>query len=281
MKKKKYLGIGLLFVCCFLAGRTAGKLQAAFVPAAQMTVEEAKLAVIIDDFGYNGAGTAEMLALDIPFTAAVLPFSSHTAENAAQAAEAGKEVIGIDRDEDRVRELREYTEYAFVSQTLTKDVLEEVGVQNCDVVIVCIGERIEVSILTTLNVINLGVSKVIAKATNADQGEVLEKLGAQVVYPERDMALRLAKKILRENLVDYISIGKDIEIIEFEISKQMIGKSIIGMRVRENFGLNIIAIHHDGITDTDIDPHYLLKAGDTIAVIGKENKVAQFVDSYS
>ena len=200
---------------------------------------------------------------------------------AKKLAEAGKEVIGIDRDEDRVKELREYTEYAFVSQTLTKDVLEEVGVQNCDVVIVCIGERIEVSILTTLNVINLGVSKVIAKATNADQGEVLEKLGAQVVYPERDMALRLAKKILRENLVDYISIGKDIEIIEFEISKQMIGKSIIGMRVRENFGLNIIAIHHDGITDTDIDPHYLLKAGDTIAVIGKENKVAQFVDSYS
>ena len=93
MKKKKYLGIGLLFVCCFLAGRTAGKLQAAFVPAAQMTVEEAKLAVIIDDFGYNGAGTAEMLALDIPFTAAVLPFSSHTAENAAQAKAAGKEVI--------------------------------------------------------------------------------------------------------------------------------------------------------------------------------------------
>ncbi len=80
-------------MCCFLAGRTAGKLQAAFVPAAQMTVEEAKLAVIIDDFGYNGAGTAEMLALDIPFTAAVLPFSSHTAENAEQAKAAGKEVI--------------------------------------------------------------------------------------------------------------------------------------------------------------------------------------------
>ena len=100
MKKKKYLGIGLLFVCCFLAGRTAGKLQAAFVPAAQMTVEEAKLAVIIDDFGYNGAGTAEMLALDIPFTAAVLPFSSHTAENAAQAKAAGKEVIGVGKISD-------------------------------------------------------------------------------------------------------------------------------------------------------------------------------------
>lgn len=93
MKKGTYLRLGLLFLCCFLAGRTAGKLQAAFVPAAKMTVGEAKLAVIIDDFGYNGAGTAEMLALDIPFTAAVLPFSSHSAENAAQAEAAGKEVI--------------------------------------------------------------------------------------------------------------------------------------------------------------------------------------------
>lgn len=93
MKKKKYLGIGLLFVCCFLAGRTAGKLQAAFCAYSANDSGGGKLAVIIDDFGYNGAGTAEMLALDIPFTAAVLPFSSHTAENAAQAAEAGKEVI--------------------------------------------------------------------------------------------------------------------------------------------------------------------------------------------
>lgn len=93
MKKGTYLWIGVLFIVCFLAGRTAGKLQAAFVPAAQVTAAEAKLAVIIDDFGYNGAGTAEMLDLEIPFTAAVLPFSSHTAENAAQAAAAGKEVI--------------------------------------------------------------------------------------------------------------------------------------------------------------------------------------------
>lgn len=200
---------------------------------------------------------------------------------AKKLAEAGKEVICIDRDEDRVKELREYTEYAFVSQTLSKDVLEEIGVQNCDVAIICIGERIEVSILTTLNVINLGVSKVIAKATNADQGEVLEKLGAQVVYPERDMALRLAKKILRDNLVDYISIGKDIEVIEIKVSGHMIDQTIIEMKVREKYGLNIIAIYHDGITDTEVDPHYCLKQGDTVAVIGKENKVAQFVDDYS
>ena len=98
-------------------------------------------------------------------------------------AEAGEEVIGIDRDEERVKELREYTEYAFVANTLTKEVLVDVGVQNCDVAVVCIGDKIETSILTTLNLINLGVPKVLAKATSAEQGEVLEKLGAKVVYP--------------------------------------------------------------------------------------------------
>ena len=147
-------------------------------------------------------------------------------------AEAGEEVIGIDRDEERVKELREYTEYAFVANTLTKEVLVDVGVQNCDVAVVCIGDKIETSILTTLNLINLGVPKVLAKATSAEQGEVLEKLGAKVVYPEKDMALRIAKKILSQNLVDFISLGKDIEITEIEASSKMIGHSILEMTLK-------------------------------------------------
>lgn len=196
-------------------------------------------------------------------------------------AEAGEEVIGIDKDEDRVRELREYTDYAFVTKTLTKDVLIDIGVQNCDLAIVCIGNKIETSILTTLNLINLGINKVIAKATTNEQGEVLEKLGAQVVYPERDMALRIAKKILSHNLIDYISLGKDVEITEIEINAKMANQSIIEMKIREKFGLNVIAIHHETTTETEIDPQYLLSEGDTIVVIGKREKVSQFMDYYS
>lgn len=200
---------------------------------------------------------------------------------AKRLADAGKEVIGIDRDEERVKELREHTEYAFVANTLTKEVLEDIGVQNCDMVIVCIGDKIETSILTTLNVINLGVSPVIAKATTGEQGEVLEKLGAQVVYPERDMALRIAKKILQDNMVDSISIGKDIEVMEMKTTGQMVGKTIIEMKVREKYGLNIIAIHHDEKTETEIDPQYRFKCDDTIAVVGRIEKVTQFIDDYS
>lgn len=196
-------------------------------------------------------------------------------------AQAGEEVIGIDKDEDRVRELRDYTDYAFVTKTLSKEVLEEIGVQNCDLAIVCIGSKIETSILTTLNLINLGIPKVMAKATSSEQGEVLEKLGAQVVYPERDMALRIAKKILSHNLIDYITLGKDVEITEIEINVNMANQSIVEMRIRERFGLNVIALHHSGKTETEIDPQCLLTQGDTIVVIGKREKVEHFMDFYS
>lgn len=196
-------------------------------------------------------------------------------------AQAGEIVIGLDKDEELVRELRDYTEFAFVTKSLSKEVLEEVGIKNCDIAIVCIGEKIETSILTTLNLINLGIPKVIAKATNEDQGEVLEKLGATVVYPERDMALRVAKKLLSKNLVDYISIDKEIEIMEISVTKKMSGKSIKELKIREKFGLNVIAIHHQNETTTDIDPNYLLSNDDTIAVIGRSFKVNAFLELYS
>ena len=144
---------------------------------------------------------------------------------AKKLAEAGKEVIGVDMDEERVKEFREFSEYAFVAKKLSKEVLIEIGIQNCDMVAVCIGSKVETSILVTLNVLNLGVP-VISKATSAEQGEVLAKLGATVVYPERDMALRIAKRILRKNLVDFLPIGKDIEIIEIEVSDRMVGMAI-------------------------------------------------------
>ena len=73
------------------------------------------------------------------------------------------------------------------------------GIQNCDVVIVCIGEKVDVSVLTTMSVIEMGVPRVIAKALSAEQGAVLKKLGAEVVYPERDMALRLGRRLLSGN----------------------------------------------------------------------------------
>ncbi len=191
-------------------------------------------------------------------------------------AEAGKEVLVLDRDEAKIQELRHYTEHALVVQDLNRETLEEAGIQNCDVVIVCIGERIDTSILTTLNVTNLGVPTVIAKATSRDHGCVLKKMGAQVVYPEHDMAVRLAKKLLSNNVLDYISLSNDIEISELRVTDKLVGQSVLETDLRRRHGLNIIAVEHEHSTTIEIDPGYVFVDGDVIVVIGQKDRVRAF-----
>lgn len=188
-------------------------------------------------------------------------------------AEAGKEVIVVDQNEEKVKAMRQYTEYAFVCDNLSKATLSEVGIQNCDTVIVCIGSRIDTSILTTLNVVSLGVPHVISKATSQDQGAVLEKIGAEVVYPERDMAIRLGKKLLSGNFLDFIFLDNDIEIQQVPVSGFIKGKTIQEINIRKKYGLNIIAIEHDQNTIIELSPDYKLQSEDIIVVIGKVQNI--------
>ena len=95
---------------------------------------------------------------------------------AIELASKGKSIICVDQDEKKVKNILEYTDYAYVSEDLTKETLEELGFKECETIVVCIGEKVDASILTTLNVISLGVKKVIAKAGNEEQGEVLERI---------------------------------------------------------------------------------------------------------
>ena len=195
---------------------------------------------------------------------------------AISLAEAGKEVIAIDQDEDKVKEVRQYTEYAFVADNLSLETLQEIGIQNCDVVVVCIGERLDTSILTTMRVVELGVPRVISKALSAEQGAILEKIGAQVVYPERDMALRLGKKLISKNFLDYVSLDNSIEIRQIKVSDRLVGKTIEETVIRKKYALNIIAIENDRTTNIEVMPDYELKKDDVLVVIGKVNNIDRF-----
>ena len=198
---------------------------------------------------------------------------------AISLAEAGKEVIVVDRSESKVKEVRQYTEYAFVSDDLSMETLREIGLQNCDVVIVCIGEKVDISILTTMRVVDLGVPKVIAKAISEEQGAVLKKIGAEVVYPERDMALRLGKRLVSRNFLDYVSLDNSVEIRQIRISDKIIGHSIEELAIRPKYNLNIIAIENDRTTNIEISPSYRLQPDDIMVVIGKVNNIDRFEES--
>ena len=195
---------------------------------------------------------------------------------AKELASSGINILCIDKNDYKVREILEYCEYAYVTRDLSKSNLEELGFATCSTVIICIGEEIDISVLTTLNLISLGVKKVIAKAISEDQGKILEKLGAQVIFPERDSALLLSKALLSKNIIDFISLGNDIEVSEIAIGKNQVGKSIIDLSIRNKYDLNVIALETNGRITTKILPNYKFQGNDKIVVIGEKKDILKF-----
>ncbi len=189
---------------------------------------------------------------------------------ALELAQSGAEIVVLDRDEEKVRELREYTDSAFITKSLDKKTLSESGIQNCDVVVICIGEHLDTSILTTLNLVSLGVPHVIAKATSIEHGEILEKLGAEVVYPERDIALRLAHRLEASRVLDYIQLSEKLNISKLLVPNRIIGKSVMEVNLRAKFGVNIIAIENGNTIIETIMPDYKFKVGDILFVSGNK-----------
>ncbi len=197
---------------------------------------------------------------------------------ALHLAEAGKEIMVLDKNEEKVRKLRAYTEHAYVVRDLQKETLQETGIQNCDTVVVCIGDQVDTSILTTLNVINLGVPKVISKANSPEQGEILEKIGAQVVYPERDMAVRLAKQMVARHVFNIFELSKNTDISELKLGRRLDGKTVQESQLRNRFGVNIIALSRQENLSTDIRPEEILHAGDTLVLVGDRDKIRELAE---
>lgn len=190
-----------------------------------------------------------------------------------ELADAGAELLVLDRDEDKIRKVRELTENALVVKSLDKSTLRDTGIQNCDVVIVCIGEQMESSILTTLNLVAMGIPKVIAKANSPEHGEILNRLGAEVAYPEKDMAVRLANCLESSGVLDFMKLSEKINISKLSVPEKIIGKTVLDINLRANFGLNIIAIeNHDEVTE-HIEPGYTFREQDILILSGQKEGI--------
>lgn len=189
---------------------------------------------------------------------------------AFELAQSGADLIVLDRDEEKIREFRDYTDSAFVVKTLDKKTLSETGIQNCDIAIVCIGESLDTSILTTLNLVSLGIPNVISKASSIEHGEILEKLGADVVYPERDIAIRLAHRLEASRVLDYIQLSEKLNISKLIAPECIIGKTVMETNLRGKFGVNIIAIENGKTINESVMPDYVFKAGDILFVSGRK-----------
>ncbi len=197
---------------------------------------------------------------------------------AVELALAGADIVALDRDEDIIREIREYTDNAFVVKNLDKKTLTETGIQNCDIAIVCIGEHLDTSILTTLNLVSLGIPHIIAKAKSFEHGQILEKLGAEVVYPERDIAIRLAHRLEVSRVLDYIQLSEKLNISKLLAPESIIGKTVMEVNFRGRFGVNIIAIENGKTIHESVRPDYVFESGDILFVSGSKDGLNKLSD---
>lgn len=194
----------------------------------------------------------------------------------------GFEVLAIDTSESRVQEISGIVTHAIQADTTDEEALRALGIRNFDVVVVAIGQDIQSSILTTLILKELGVGKLIVKAQNDLHGKVLKKIGAdKVIFPERDMGMRVAHHLISPNILDYIELSEDYSIVEIKASGSMLGQSLRQLDIRAKYFCNVMAIKNDN--KMNIAPHaeYLIGESDILVVVGKNEDLRRFEMSFS
>ena len=190
-------------------------------------------------------------------------------ELAGELAKTGGDLLLLDTDPEAVTEARELTEHALILGNIDEKTLLETGIQNCDVAVITLSDRVDSSILSTLLIINMGVPKVVSKASSIMHGKILQKMGAEVVFPEHDMAVRLATKLGNSHLLDVVSLSEQINMSKLQVPDSFVGKSVVDVDLRNTFHLNIIAIETTAGVLDNVEPGYTFSHGDILYVVGK------------
>jgi K+ transport systems, NAD-binding component len=199
-------------------------------------------------------------------------FGYHVAITLAQG---GAEVIACDVDEEKVREISEYVSLAYVLDATDAKALKESGIANVDVAVVSVGENIEASILIVVQLKELGVKEIVAKAVNPLHGKVLEKLGVdRVVYPEKEMAIRVAHSLLAGEFIEEIPIGEKHSLFELKAFDFMLGKTLKELDVRKRFGVSVLAIKRgENLIVNPMGDEKILP-GDILVVLGTTEQLS-------
>lgn len=167
-------------------------------------------------------------------------FGQHVA---TRLAELGCEVLAIDNREETVREIADLVTHAVQIDATDKQALLAVGIRNIDCAIVAIGDNMEANILVTLLLKELGVKEIVVEALSVLHGKVLEKIGAtRVVYPEKDMGIRLAESLVAPNVLDYLEFSTGQKLIEYQAPESFYNYTLRELDIRAKYGFDVIAI---------------------------------------
>ena len=180
----------------------------------------------------------------------------------------GHEVMAVDSNEELVQSISEDVTHAVVVDVMDEIAVGELGLSNFDIVIVSIGSNVEASIMATIMAKEHGVKRVVAKATSDFQGKILAKVGAdKVIYPERDMGVRLAHNLVSTNIIEFIELSPDYGMIEINPPKEWINKTLTELDLHSKHGINVIAIRSGEKININPERDYLLEKDDLLVIV--------------
>jgi len=207
---------------------------------------------------------------------AIIGLGSFGIQMAKTLAEDGHEVTAIDIDRARIDQAKAWVPFAIVMNAADKESLKSLGIEDMDIVVVSIGPAMEPSILTVHYLNELGVRRIVAKALSEDHAQILEAVGAtEVVYPERDMAIKTALRLAYPNVLEYVQVSAGVHIQELSAPDSFIGKTLRDLDLINRFGIQVLAVREIVPERLTYIPKadFVVKDSDILIVMGEESKL--------
>jgi trk system potassium uptake protein TrkA len=188
----------------------------------------------------------------------------------------GHEVIAIDTDKVHVQAIDPYSSEAIIMDATDKEALRTLGLDQMDGVIIATGTKISTSVLICLYLQEMGAKAILAKALDEDHEKILKRVGAtEIIHPERDMALRVARSLSTPNALDFIPLAKDFELVQVAPPKEFLNKNLIQLDLRAKYNVQIIAIKELSPENMVLAPpaNFVIKNSDLLILLGKYDDI--------
>ena len=193
---------------------------------------------------------------------------------ARELVENGMEVIAVDSEQRIVNDAAAYLPVCKCADVTDVEVISRLGIGNIDTVIICMASNLEASVMAVTLCKEAGTKTVIAKCANEMHQKILIRVGAdQVVFPEQESGIRLAKNLLSSGFIDMISLSKDVSMVEIDVKEEWCGKNLIELNLRKKYGFNVVAIKKGEIVNVTINPEQVLDAESSLIVIANTSKL--------
>ncbi len=191
----------------------------------------------------------------------------------------GTEVMIVDKNEEKIEQLSSKYTDALIANCMNENNLKSLDIPSFDACVVAIGDDFQSSLEITSILKELGAKWVVSKATTEIQKKFLLRNGAdEVVYPDKDIAEKLAVKLNSAKVFDYIELNSEYSIFEIAVPRHWAGKTVVEVNPRQRHGLNILTVKKgNDIVDT-VTASYVFEENDHMLVFGKTEQILAFAN---